>query len=166
VQPQEEAMDLVAMVRARDYRRFIAIQLAQPAMRPALYAVTAFASDMARVPAMVSEPLAGFMRFAWWREALEEMEQGRPVRHHPILLALAALQAVPFHALQEIITAGQYRLEDPDLPDHMDEKLDHAWRALLGEAATKPMRALALLPINTRLGPRHLWRVLVMGIRP
>ena len=60
-------------LRAADYERFLAIQLASAAKRPALYALTALNTELARIAETVSEPLLGHIRLAWWREALEEL---------------------------------------------------------------------------------------------
>lgn len=81
--------ELVAMVRSGDYDRFLAIQRAPAAKRPALCALVAFSVELARVAPLVSEPLIGHIRFAWWREGLQELESGKPARSHPVMLALA-----------------------------------------------------------------------------
>ena len=57
--------------------------------RDAAIAIYAFDHVLARVPFQVSEPLMGEIRLAWWRETLDEVYEGRPVRAHPVALALA-----------------------------------------------------------------------------
>ena len=126
----QTALDLPALVRQRDYRRFLAIQLAAPADRPTLYALTAFASEMAQIPHHIREPLAGFMRYAWWREALEAMQQGLAPRAHPLLQQLAPWLAThpdAYAALFELIACGQRTLEDTTLDTPRETILDGLW---------------------------------------
>ena len=101
--------DLVEQVRSGDYHRFLAIQLAPCAKRWALYAIVAFHIEIAIIAEIVSEPLIGHIRLAWWREALEEIEAGKLPRSHPVVLALAqvfaqavAVQILACHAAQTL----------------------------------------------------------------
>jgi phytoene synthase len=57
--------------------------------RDAAIAVYAFDHVLARVPFQVSDPLMGEIRLTWWSEVLDEIYDGRPVRAHPVALALA-----------------------------------------------------------------------------
>lgn len=88
---QSQASELIALVRSGDYDRFLAIQLAPKAKRAALYALTAFHVEIARIAQTVSEPLIGHIRLAWWRERVEESVAGNAPRNHPVMLALAPL---------------------------------------------------------------------------
>jgi phytoene/squalene synthetase len=88
---EEEAHALLQQVRSSDYDRFLAIQLAPPEKRAALYAITAVHIELARIAEIVSEPMIGHIRLAWWREALAEIEAGKTPRNHPVVRALAAL---------------------------------------------------------------------------
>lgn len=160
---QAQRMDLVRLVRARDYRRFLAIQLAAPAQRPALYAITAFAAEMAAIPGKVNEPLAGFMRYAWWREAVEEMQQGKPVRQHPVLEAVAALTPVPYDALFALLHAGQDMLEELGRAPGIDAATDAAWASLPGGCG-RALQALALLPATERPGVRAMLRLVRLSL--
>ena len=54
-----------------------------------MIALYAFDDELARIPAAVTEPLLGEIRLTWWREALDEIFEGRPVRRHPATQALA-----------------------------------------------------------------------------
>lgn len=84
-------LSLVQQVRAHDYRRFLAIQRAPAEARPALYALTAFNHEIASIAELVSEPMVGAIRLAWWREAVEELAAGKPPRAHPVVEGLAYL---------------------------------------------------------------------------
>lgn len=83
--------DLAQMVRAGDHDRFLCIQLAPAAKREALYAITAFHIELAKIAETVSEPMIGQIRLAWWREALEEIIAGGAPRSHPVALALGKI---------------------------------------------------------------------------
>ena len=66
--------------------------------RRALVAIDAFDNELGRAPRAASTPIVAEMRLAWWREALEEIRSGVPVRRHPVALALSA-------------TVGEYSLD-------------------------------------------------------
>jgi phytoene synthase len=84
------AEDLEETVRRADPDRWLASRfIADAQARADVIALYAFDHVLARVPAMVSEPLMGEIRLTWWREALDEIYAGGPVRSHPVALALA-----------------------------------------------------------------------------
>ncbi len=116
--------DLDALVRRVDPDRWLASRfVADPAARTDLIALYAFNHELARAAEVASQPLVGEMRLAWWREALDEMFEGRPVRRHPT--AQAMTEAVRRRGLdQEALTA----LVDAHLRD-----LD-GWPLAAGEA--------------------------------
>ncbi len=100
------AEDIATTVRRSDPDRWLASRfIADAAARADVLALYAFDHVLARVPAMVSEPLMGEIRLTWWREALDEIYEGRPVRSHPVSLALAqaarrrGLERAPLDAL-------------------------------------------------------------------
>lgn len=157
----QTALDLPALVRTRDYRRFLAIQFAPRPQRPALYALTAFATEMADIPHHIREPLAGFMRYAWWREALEAMQAGQAPRPHPLLQELEPwLQANPagYEQLFALIHAGQSMLEEAALPSSYDAALDMLWAQALGGADETALKILRSLPLGQRIGPGRILR--------
>ena len=49
----------------------------------------AFHYELAKVPELVSEPMIGQIRYQWWRDAVAEIYEGRPVRQHEIATPLA-----------------------------------------------------------------------------
>lgn len=51
----------------------------------------AFLETLRDIPERVSDPLMGEIRLRWWFEAIEEIEQGRAVRYHPLTEALKAI---------------------------------------------------------------------------
>lgn len=65
--------------------------IADAAKRERVLQLYAFLETLRAIPARVSEPLMGEIRLRWWWEAIEEIDQGRPVRYHPLTEALKAL---------------------------------------------------------------------------
>ena len=76
-------------VRRVDEDRWISSRFAPAAERRALVALYALAYELVRVREAVSEETLGLIRFQWWREAIQEIEAGKPPRGHDVCLALA-----------------------------------------------------------------------------
>ena len=83
-------------VRRQDRERYLTALLAPPARREDLFALYAFNLEVAKTAEVVSEALVGRIRLQWWREAIDEIYEGRP-RTHAVVTALAA--AVERHDL-------------------------------------------------------------------
>ena len=90
--------------RAFERDRYLSALLAPVDARPGLIAIAAFAGEVARIPATVSEPMIGAIRLQWWRDQVEAMggahtasmgRAGGVKSGHPIADALA--QAVSPH---------------------------------------------------------------------
>jgi phytoene synthase len=95
----------VAIVREPD--RYLAATLAPAGLRYDLIALAGFAAEIARVPDLVREPLAGEIRLQWWRDALiggsSEVAAG-----HPIATAMRgtiARFALPTEVVERVIDA-------------------------------------------------------------
>ena len=67
-------------VRTYDYDRYFAATLCAPETRRALLVLYAFNLEIASISEKVSEPLAGEIRFQWWREVIEQINSCAPVR--------------------------------------------------------------------------------------
>jgi phytoene synthase len=88
-----ELDDIEEGVRRGDPDRWLASRfIADEQARADVLALYAFDHVLARVPAMVTDPLMGEIRLTWWSEALDEIYAGGGVRSHPVALAL--VQAV------------------------------------------------------------------------
>jgi phytoene synthase len=59
------------LVREADKDQFLATLFAPVEHRPALHALYAFDIEVARVPIMTKQAIAGEIRLQWWREVLE-----------------------------------------------------------------------------------------------
>lgn len=102
-----------ALVRAADKDRFLSALFAPAEHRGALYALYAFDVELARIPEVVKEPLAGEVRLQWWSEAVYD-QRPEEMRGHPVA-----------NALGEVI-------ERYDLPRRLFDELIEARRTHLG----------------------------------
>lgn len=111
---ESQGIDGAGQLRALDRDRFLTALFAPPAVRADLLALYAFNLEVARIPELVSEPMIGEIRLAWWREAIGEIYEGR-TRRHEVVEALAA--AIPRHNLprdlfDRLIDARAHDLDD------------------------------------------------------
>jgi phytoene synthase len=120
--------DLDALIRRVDPDRWLSSRfIGQADARADVVTVYAFDNELARAPRVASNALLGEMRLTWWREALEEIFEGRPVRQHPTAQALAATverRGLKRELLETLIDA-RYRELDP-APMNEGELLDWA----------------------------------------
>ncbi len=79
-----------ALARSADYDRYLSAVFAPARRREALFALIAFNHEVARIPEAVSESMLGRIRFQWWRETLDAIYAGGPVRRHAVAVPLAA----------------------------------------------------------------------------
>jgi phytoene synthase len=90
--------DLDDLIRRVDPDRWLSSRFVEDAgQRADVVAIYAFDHELARAPKVASNPLLGEIRLTWWREALDEIYEGRHVRHHPTAQALA--EVVKRHGL-------------------------------------------------------------------
>ena len=128
--------DIEAEVRRADPDRWLASRLiSDAAVRNDVLAVLAFAAELARVRAVVSEALLGEIRLTWWQEALDEIREQRPVRRHPTVQALA--EAIQTRDLSPVLLSSliEARIEDLggavfDDPDKVMAHIDQTSVAL------------------------------------
>ena len=85
------ADDLDDLIRRVDPDRWLTSRFAgDDSVRGDLIALYAYDHELARARRVASTPLMGEIRLTWWREALDEIYEGRPVRRHPGAESLAA----------------------------------------------------------------------------
>lgn len=77
-----------------DPERALAVTYAPPPARPALTALFALDERFGTIVASTTEPVIGLMRLAWWREALERLDQAPPPAE-PLLSSLARAMLPP-----------------------------------------------------------------------
>lgn len=78
-------------LRTGDEDRWLSSRYAEPDARNDLIALYAFCWELARVRLIVTEPTLGAIRFQWWRDALTELEEGRPPRAHDVVSVVAVM---------------------------------------------------------------------------
>jgi phytoene synthase len=107
--------DLDDAVRKADPDRWQAARfVADPACRGQLVALYALNDELARVAEQVSTPMIGDIRLAWWREGVEAVIAGAPVRAHPVLQALAPAADRLDGALLERLTEARSADFEPE----------------------------------------------------
>jgi phytoene/squalene synthetase len=139
----EPAQHLVDDVRKLDPDRALAVALAAPGDRPILAALVLFNAELARIPEVVREPLAGMIRYQWWRDALDRAVRGEGASLHPLLPPLVAgladgrLRVAPLAALIDAREAELDRLQPADLDalDAYAAATSGALHALMAEVA-------------------------------
>jgi phytoene synthase len=84
------AEDLDSLVRRADPDRWLTSRfVADASARADVIALYAYDHELARARRAASTPLLAEIRLTWWREALDEIFAGRPVRRHPVAEGLA-----------------------------------------------------------------------------
>lgn len=150
--------------------RYIAATLAPRADQAGLIAVAAFAADISRIPALVSEPTLGQIRLQWWRDAIEGglkgVWSGHPVAD-ALIDALAGDRTATDWAL-EMIEAREFDLsggvfsDDSALFAYLDKTDGHAFRLALARLGAQDFgvaglagRAFGLARALSRLAMLH-----------
>lgn len=126
--PSPPTEDLDDQVRRVDPDRWLSSRfIGDPAARADVMALYAYDHELARAPKVASNALLGEIRLTWWREVLDEVFEGRPVRLHPTAQALA--EVVRRHDLSraplETMIDARYRELDAS-PMAENEILDWA----------------------------------------
>ncbi len=110
------------LVRAADKDRYLAGLFAPATARPHLYALYAFAGEVARVSDAAREPLPGEIRLQWWRDALAGEARGE-ASANPVAAALmdtVMQRRLPTEPLLALIDAHAFDLYDDDMPSLAD----------------------------------------------
>lgn len=84
------AADLLQEARSLDPDRTMCVMLGEPADRPLLLALVLLNAELARIPELVQEPLAGRIRYQWWHDSLLASAAGTATPRVPLLRPLAA----------------------------------------------------------------------------
>jgi phytoene synthase len=133
------------LLRRRDRDRYLADLYAPANLRRHLFALHAFAVEVARVREAVSEPALGEIRLQWWRDAITN----RDAAGHPIAAALIETMAacrLPASALDVVLEARIFDLYDDPMPT-LDDLEGYA-----GET-TSVMLQLGALILNGGVDP-------------
>jgi len=114
-----------------DPLRFACTMAVPPDLRPRLFALYAFNVEVSRAPWLTSEPMIAEMRFQWWRDALEEMASGGPVRRHMVATPLGRMLSIEeAQALDALVAARRWDIYRDPFEDHAH--LEHYLDATAG----------------------------------
>ncbi len=100
--------ELGTLVRLHDYERYLCSLFAASETRPHLWALQAVAYELLRVPASVSEEMAGLVKLKWWQEEIDLTYRTGTHRHPtlemvgPFILSSPLLPA-DYHGLIEAL---------------------------------------------------------------
>ena len=109
----------IEQVRSFDKERFLCTLFAPAETRAALAALYALDLELARIRSRTREPLVGFMRVQWWRDAIEAIYAGRGP-DHPVASALTTAIGrynLPHEAFAPLLAARERELAGEALPD-------------------------------------------------
>ncbi|MEK0085569.1 phytoene/squalene synthase family protein [Benzoatithermus flavus] len=175
MQPHERSFYLAAEARRHDPDRYLCALFAPAERRDAVLALVLLHHELARVPDVVSQPMAGYIRYQWWRDALAEIDQGEGPRRHPVVLALAQAFRegwVAGPALQALIDARERELDEvvaEDLPalERYVAATSGALQAIIYRAlgGNAPAEAEAATAIGTAFGLVGIARAVAHGMR-
>ena len=98
--------DLDSLIARVDPDRWLASRfIGDAAARSDVIALYAYDHELGRARKAATTPLMAEIRLTWWREALDEIFEDRPVRRHPTAEALGGavrrrrLQRAPLEAM-------------------------------------------------------------------
>ncbi|WP_372426053.1 phytoene/squalene synthase family protein [Salinarimonas chemoclinalis] len=137
----EHARACERIVRRDDPDRWLATLFAPAAARPALFALYAFAAEVARVPERVREPLPGEIRLQWWRDALEGT-RAEEARANPVFAALE--ETIARHRLPRAPLVGLVEARIHDLYDDPIATVNDL-EGYAGETSSVLMRLASLI---------------------
>jgi NADH dehydrogenase [ubiquinone] 1 alpha subcomplex assembly factor 6 len=81
---------LAQSLRQHDRDRYLTTLFAPAERRGDLIALYAFNFEVAKTREIVHEPLLGRIRLQWWRESIDAIYRGLPLRKHEVIEPLAA----------------------------------------------------------------------------
>jgi phytoene/squalene synthetase len=99
------------VVRAQDKDRFLTSLYAPADRRRYLFALYAFALEIARVKALVREPMAGTIRLQWWLEAIAGLRTEEAAAS-PVMIALQHASRQTGVALAPLTAAVEARQDE------------------------------------------------------
>ncbi len=106
------------IVRARDPDRYLCDLFAPAEARPHLFALHAFAVEVAGIRGKVSEPALGEIRLKWWEGAIRGEHGGSPVA--AALAGAIAELGLPLVAFDNLLQARVFDLYDDPMPSLND----------------------------------------------
>ncbi len=131
------------LINQQDPERFLLSVLMPAQYHQALWALFAFNYEVSKTRDVVTETTIGLIRLQWWREAIGEIYDGKPVREHQVLTDLAnAIKQyeLPRELFETLIYTYEFDLEGvaPANENGLDLYLD-------GTEATLSQLAIAIV---------------------
>lgn len=102
-------------VRRHDRERYLTALFAPSDRREDLLALYAFNLEVARTRESVREAMLGQIRLQWWRDALDEIQAGKPPRRHVVVEPLAEAirrHNLPRDAFERLLLARERDMDD------------------------------------------------------
>ena len=127
-----------ALVEQADPLRFRVAMAAPVPARQILFPLYAFNVEVARAPWVTQEAMIAEMRLQWWRDALEEIAEGKTPRKHEVVDALAqCLDAEGARCLDGLIAARRWDIYKDAFEDrtHFDDYITATSGHLMWTAA-------------------------------
>jgi NADH dehydrogenase [ubiquinone] 1 alpha subcomplex assembly factor 6 len=128
------------LVRRHDRDRFLTALFAPAERRQDLLALYAFNYEVAKTREVVTEPMLGRIRLQWWRDSIDAIYAGRPVRRHEVVEPLADTirrRDLTRYHFDRLIDAREADLDDEPPPNlaaleayAMDTSARLVWLAL------------------------------------
>ncbi len=144
----------VEEIRRGDRDRYLTTLLAPSGSRAALAVLYAFKLEVEKTHAVVSEPLLGQIRLQWWRDSLDGIYAGTPLRHAVVtpLARVVELRGLDRGLFDGIIDGHERDLDTAPFADMaelgsycgaVEGSLVALAMAVLGEPPQGPRRELA-----------------------
>jgi len=140
--PQQDKNALTILAKTaqkQDPDRFLCAMMASSEKREGLFALINFYHDIAKIKDTVSESMLGYIRFQWWRDALDALAAGED-RAYDTLSGLAILRNdghLPLKLLSSMIDAREKQLEDKQFQTVLE------WRSHVNDTAGHLTEAMA-----------------------
>ncbi len=95
------------LVQAGDPERFRAVMASPVAARGAMFVVYAFNLEVVRAPWVTQESMIAEMRLQFWRDVLEDIQNGKPPRAHHVASPLAKIVTPEIAAILDPVVAAR-----------------------------------------------------------
>lgn len=126
------------LVQRADPDRFMATMAAPVLARRVLFPLYALNVEIARAPWVTQEAMIAEMRLQWWRDAIDEIAEGKTVRRHQVVTPLSGFLDKDLAALlDESIAVRRWDIyRDPfEDVDHFQRYIDRSSGTLMWVAA-------------------------------
>ena len=126
------------LVQSADPDRYAVTLTAPEEAQKILWPLYAFNVEVTRAPWVTQETMIAEIRLQWWRDALEEIREGSPVRSHMVTTPLAdVLDAEGAMVLDKLVEARAWDIYSDRFPNResFDAYIDATYGSLLWTAA-------------------------------